>query len=162
MRREVIVGLVFVAWALATAFRVEVWRGELALWQATVATSPTNPRAWINLGQAQARAGNRAAAEQAYRMARGLSFDPQRAEFTRRDLYSLTQSNLAWLAAQDGELGAAYALLEDARTTVPDRPWPYFYLGLLAEQQGHCAEARYQWAHLPADFPMKVPPCVGS
>jgi hypothetical protein len=59
----------------ATVLRTREFRSELALWEATVRTSPGKARAWNNLGYAHQLAGNREAARRAYRQA--LSLDPR-------------------------------------------------------------------------------------
>jgi tetratricopeptide (TPR) repeat protein len=67
-------GSLVLAVAGATVLRNRDYRDEVALWQATVARAPHNPRAWNNLGFAQHLAGNDAAARASYE--RALALDP--------------------------------------------------------------------------------------
>ena len=55
--------------------RTSDYRNEVALWQATVRSSPDKPRAWANLGWARQLAGDMAGARAAYECA--LSRDPE-------------------------------------------------------------------------------------
>jgi tetratricopeptide (TPR) repeat protein len=58
----------------ATIVRNRDYGSEVALWEATVRTSPAKARAWNNLGYAYEQAGRRADARRAYE--RALSLDP--------------------------------------------------------------------------------------
>lgn len=59
---------------VATFVRVTDYASESRLWGATVRASPTNPRAWNNLGHALEQDGDRAGARAAYE--RVLALDP--------------------------------------------------------------------------------------
>lgn len=54
--------------------RNDDWRSELALWQATVQSSPDKARPWVNLGWARQQAGDTEGARAAYECA--LALDP--------------------------------------------------------------------------------------
>ena len=73
--RAVAVGaatLLLAAAAARTVGRKADYRSELALWEATVATSPAKARPWTNLGFARREAGDEAGARHAFACARAL------------------------------------------------------------------------------------------
>ena len=73
--RAVAVGaatLLLAAAAARTVGRNADYRSELALWEATVATSPAKARPWTNLGFARREAGDEAGARHAFACARAL------------------------------------------------------------------------------------------
>lgn len=59
---------------IATLVRNFDYASEIALWEATVASSPAKPRPWNNLGYARQMAGDTAGARAAYE--RALALDP--------------------------------------------------------------------------------------
>jgi tetratricopeptide (TPR) repeat protein len=68
-----------VAAGARTVQRNGEYRSELALWQATVTTSPGKARPWTNLGHARQLAGDEAGAAAAYRCALALDADYEQA-----------------------------------------------------------------------------------
>lgn len=77
-------GAVMLMLSTATRLRNETWRSDLALWEDTVAKSPTQYLAWNNLGLARWEAGDAEGALAALR--RSLEIEP---------LYFDSRSNLA-------------------------------------------------------------------
>ena len=70
-----IAGLLVVASALRTADRLGDYRSEVALWSASIATSPAKARPWTNLGFARRAAGDPPGARHAFRCA--VALDPR-------------------------------------------------------------------------------------
>jgi hypothetical protein len=73
--RAAIAALLLGALGAVTAVRNIDYRSPIALWEATVRTSPGKSRPWNNLGWAWQEAGDRAKAREAY--ARAVALDPQ-------------------------------------------------------------------------------------
>lgn len=115
--------------ALEMAARAEE---AVALYREVLAVRPASVRAWVNLGNAEARLGRRAEAERAYRLALELSTD-------ERDALN----NLAWLLLAEGvRLEEAEDLAaRAARQPGADRPLAQDTLGRIQLARGRCAEA---------------------
>jgi tetratricopeptide (TPR) repeat protein len=76
----VVVGMVLVAlFAAGTVLRNEIWRDEATLWSDVVSKSPSDARAWNNLGQAREQSGHFEAAEKAFSEAVRLDSEYPRA-----------------------------------------------------------------------------------
>lgn len=103
-----------------------------AVYRGALEREPESPRAWTNLGNAEASQGKTAEAEAAYR--RALALDPD-----HRDALN----NLAWLLLEEGgRLEEAEELA--ARAVASDGPDPHLALDTLARIQaalGRCDDA---------------------
>jgi len=99
--------------------------------------SPEPLRAWVNLGNVEARRGRPQDAERAYR--RALSISPDDAD---------ALNNLAWLLLQEGSrLEEAEALARDAASRRgPDRALILDTLAQIQSARGRCADADATYA----------------
>jgi len=103
-----------------------------ALYRQVLLVRPDSVRAWVDLGNAEADQGTRAAAEAAYRRALEIARDDQGA-----------LNNLAWLLLAEGtRLEEAEELAARAANQPgPDRPSAQDTLGRIQLARGRCAEA---------------------
>jgi Flp pilus assembly protein TadD len=104
---------------LLTMVRVPIWQDERALWLEATQHSPLKPRPWVNLGHQDHLAGEKEAAERAYRRAQVLSADPRRPLREQQTGWAVATVNLALLMAQRGELENAKGILREVRTKYP-------------------------------------------
>ena len=119
--------------------------GEAAtLYRGLIEREPESPRAWTNLGNAEAAQGNGERAEESYR--RALELDPN-----HRDALN----NLAWLLLEEGtRLHEAAALAR--RAVDAGGPDPYLALDTLARihaARGDCRDAADAFARALAQAP---------
>jgi len=132
-RREVFIAFAAMLCAAALvlgARRTLEWADEEKLWDSTVATSPTNGRAWMNSGLVQFHKGNLKEARRRYERAR--QFAPA---------YPYLYMNLSALEMAEGHIKEA---VEQGRQSVrfgPELSKSYYYLGLALEKQGNVTEA---------------------
>ncbi|HSP16316.1 MAG TPA: tetratricopeptide repeat protein [Thermoanaerobaculia bacterium] len=106
-----------------------------AAYRRILADHPTSPVAWTNLGNAEARLGNKGEAEKAFRKA--LDIDPQSAD---------ALNNLAWLLYQQQRLDEAEPLAH--RAVAAPAPDEWMRLDTLAHIQlarGSCGDALQTW-----------------
>ena len=115
-----------------------------ALYRGLLEREPESPRAWTNLGNAEAAQGNAERAEEAYR--RALELDP-----AHRDALN----NLAWLLLEEGSrLDEAAELAR--RAVDAGGPDPHLALDTLARVEaarGRCPEAADAFARALAQAP---------
>ena len=157
-------GAVLLLFSGMTVARNDMWRNEVGLWEDNSLKSPHKGRVFLNLGAALERAGNLAAAEDAYIASNTVSIDQP---FSRLDLGRLyLQSNRPDAAlkqfqealAIDPTMGDAYnnigkiletraqygEALEKYHQAVKFKPYlaaPYLNIGRLYARQKRYAEA---------------------
>ncbi len=127
-----------------TAVRVGVWRDEASLWTDAVAQNPTKPRPLVNLGRAYELRGALELARIAYKEAVGASFDLRRAPYVRRYVRAAAETNLAHLLMKsggEGDLVAAYAMLQGVVRDYDSFPYSHFNLGAIHQAHGRCLDA---------------------
>jgi Flp pilus assembly protein TadD len=130
-RRSLIVGLALaVGLGGLTARRNEDYRSELALWRATVAKRPGNPRVHNNLGIALMQAGR--ADEAMTHYATALQIAPE---------YPDAHNNLGLALFQAGRIPEAVGHYEAALRLKPDYAEAHFNLGNARLQAGLLPEA---------------------
>ncbi len=107
------------------------------LYRRVLSVRPDSLRAWVDLGNAEARQGKQDDAERAYRRALELSPDDRDA-----------LNNLAWLLLERGtKLDEAEGLAAKAASRPgPDRPPAQDTLGRIQLARGRCAEAARTFA----------------
>jgi Flp pilus assembly protein TadD len=112
--------------------RTERWRQAATLYRDIIAAWPNAARAWVNLGNVEARLDRPQESERAYR--RALVLAPGFAD---------ALNNLAWLLLSGGSrLEEAEELaLEATRETGPDQPVALDTLGRVQLARGRCADA---------------------
>ena len=102
------------ALAISTGTRVRVWQSETRLWADAAQKAPRKPRAFVNLGNQYAFAGDRVRARAAYEQASVLALDPTRFPDERIYGYGIAQANLSRFDFEDGHVEAAIARLDAA------------------------------------------------
>jgi predicted Zn-dependent protease len=117
--------------------RAERWTEAAGVYREIIAAWPNAPRAWVNLGNVEARLDRREESEQAYR--RALALSPGLSD---------ALNNLAWLLLSGGSrLDEAEELArEAARETGPDQPVALDTLGRIQLARGRCADAEKTFA----------------
>ena len=112
--------------------RTERWREAATLYRDIIAAWPNAARAWVNLGNVEARLDRPQESERAYR--RALVLAPGFAD---------ALNNLAWLLLSGGSrLEEAEELaLEATREAGPDQPVALDTLGRVQLARGRCADA---------------------
>lgn len=116
----------------------------VTLYRGLLEREPESPRAWTNLGNAEAAQGNAGKAEEAYRNA--LELDP-----THRDALN----NLAWLLLEEGtRLDEAAELARSAvEAGGPDPHLAHDTLARVEAARGRCPEAADAFAQALAEAP---------
>jgi len=105
-------------------------REALAIYRQFTSSHPLAPHGWTNLGNAQARMGDAAAAEVSYRNA--LVVEPDHFD---------ALNNLAWLLFEEKRFEEAETLARRAvAQTHPDRPLALDTLARILAARGKCAE----------------------
>lgn len=99
-----------------------------------VRTNPADGAAWNDLGNLLLLAGDRAAAEDAYRQA--VELEPQRPSFSY---------NLALLLQEENRLKLAAELYREVLELDPDNAWAHYQLGAILEERGRRAAAVEQY-----------------
>ncbi|HKC11352.1 MAG TPA: tetratricopeptide repeat protein [Vicinamibacteria bacterium] len=117
--------------------RAERWTEAATLYREIIAAWPSAARAWVNLGNVEARLDRREESERAYR--RALVLSPGLSD---------ALNNLAWLLLSGGSrLEEAEELaLEAARETGTDQPVALDTLGRVQLARGRCADAEKTFA----------------
>jgi tetratricopeptide (TPR) repeat protein len=112
--------------------RAERWSEAATTYRGIIAAWPNAARAWVNLGNVEARLDHREESERAYRSALVLSPG-----------LSDALNNLAWLLLSGGSrLEEAEELaLEATRETGPDQPVAVDTLGRVQLARGRCGDA---------------------
>jgi tetratricopeptide (TPR) repeat protein len=128
--RRALFALLAAAYVLLILLRLDAWRSDRALWEATRQTEPRSARALAWLGVESMREGDLAAAREFFRQADALN--PQ--EVT-------PLINLAILDGQKGDLAGATAQLREAVRRRPDKAEGWANLAVALELQGSRAEA---------------------
>lgn len=109
---------IFIALMISTIVRNSAYGTEVSIWSDTVAKRPQNSRAWFNLGQAKARADDRAGAIEAY--VKALDIEPNRHD---------TRYKLGVSLAANKQFDAAIEQFSLSIQLRPDLPEPYFERG---------------------------------
>lgn len=144
--------------------RSVAWRSAISLWTEKGEEDPGSIKAWLNLGRAHARAGNREEARAAYERAKGLGVD---AEMVEGEIASLLGSddpdqriravraalartpgdgalwhNLGFFLLERGEAREALAAFAEAGRLVPGRPETWLGAAMANLRLGDAAAAR--------------------
>ena len=91
--------MVLICWsAVCSALYVPVWQSNLTLWRHAVQHAPAKPRPWLNWGLAWMRAGELAAAEQAFLEAQRLASGGHVRGWDRDDVLPAAVGNLEALS----------------------------------------------------------------
>ncbi len=126
--------VVAVAAGLATVDRNRDYRDALAIWSATVADAPANPRAHNNLALALQEAGTVAQANEHF--ARAVELDPG---------YVWARYNWGTSLLEEGRLDEALVQLEEAVRLAPDHADARLNLGNALVRSGRVSEAVEQY-----------------
>lgn len=118
-------GLVVGGMSFWTVERNEHWRDALTLWTDAVAKSPGDHRAHNNLGDAQMRAGDLAAARESFEHAIALA--PE---------YARARHNLAIVLHESGEIESALVRYREALELEPENAAIHRNLGAALEAAG--------------------------
>jgi tetratricopeptide (TPR) repeat protein len=102
-----------------TIRQLATWKDSVALWDNVIRTGHACPRAWLNLGEAQAAAGRDDEAARAYR--EGLRLDPADA---------MLHANLGITFFKHGERARAVEEYKESIRLAPELPMTHFNLGL--------------------------------
>ena len=138
LRARLAIGLLAaaaVALGATTLRRNAVYRDPVALWQATTAARPDNPRAHNNLGLALAQRGQ--LAEATARFAHAASLDPD---------YAQAHNNLGIALAKQGRLEEAVAHYRRALALEPGYAKAHNNLAVSLARQGKLDEAIAHYA----------------
>lgn len=127
------IGLALVG-ALRSRTRAEQWRDEVRLWTVEAATTPEDPRVFVNLGAAQLRRGNFEAARPP--LARALQLDPGHAS---------ALNNLAYADLQTGRLAEAAAHYQETLASRPEDAVAWNGLGVIAAREQDPVRAAFHF-----------------
>jgi len=126
----VAVGVAVLVLGAATWKRNQVWHSPRSLWADTVAKSPGNGRAWMNLGLAELAAGDTAAA--------GLAFDTA---VERAQHYGLAYVNRAIWRRVTGDRAGAGADTEASLRLAPENIFVRYWAARHYVDEGNLARA---------------------
>lgn len=105
--------------------RTSEWQSALHLWEATVRTSPSNGRAWMNAGGIHMAEGRLDKARSYFERARELAPN-----------YAYVYMNLSVLNAHENRMDEARTQAEMAIQLQPQNAQAHYYLGRVLEKQG--------------------------
>lgn len=140
-----------------------VWNSDLTLWAHAVTVAPQKPRPHLNFGRELDVIGDLSAAEREARLARMLSFDPNRFQTQQELVREFSEINLAHILMQRKQFDAAKRMLDPIVAADPEFPLPRYNRALAERLLGQCAasEADYRQArHLDPSLIMPSEPCV--
>ena len=133
-RRWLAFGLVTVVLSVAavsaTRHRTWVWGDKLRLWEATIAASPGNTRAWVNAGETAMSRGELEKARNY--LNRGREVGPD---------YAWAYMNLSALDRHEGKYAAALRNAQEGLRLRPDHPTPHYWHGRALERLAFRDEA---------------------
>lgn len=119
----------------ATRGRAQVWRSDLALWREATRVSPTNPRAWYQVGRLLYAEDSVAVAEAAVRRALALGGPDLQAFLLLSDIMG-----------SKGELDSSVVFAAAAVGAAPYKPWPHVGLARALARTGRWAEVEREAA----------------